>query len=172
LAPCLHRIVEIGISLPIPTPKRVQRSPEIGQGIARHGLRIKDDELVCIGPLIVAGMSGIAVADSVKILLAAMECDMNPARLPGGAGGRHVDIPGLGHAVGAGGLRKGELALIERNQLARKLALVLGVERAINLLKKNPGLIIIAFVDEVILVIGAGETIIHGHLGMARPIVF
>jgi hypothetical protein len=87
-------------------------------------------------------MSGIAVADGVKILLAAVECDMNPARLLGGTDGRHIDIPGLGHAVGAGGLRKGELVLVERNQLARKLALVLGVERAINLLKKDPGLII------------------------------
>lgn len=36
------------------------------------------------------------------------------------------------------------------------------------MLKKNPGLIIIALVDEIILVVGAGEAVIHSHLRMAR----
>lgn len=132
LAPSLNRIIEIRVTPPIPATKRVQRRPEIGQGIAHDGLRIKDDELVGIGPLVISSMAGIAVSDGVKILFAAMECDVHPASLLGGTGCRYIDEARLGHAVGAGGFRKGELALIEREELTRRLALVRGVERTIN----------------------------------------
>jgi hypothetical protein len=36
-------------------------------------------------------------------------------------------------------------------------------------LKNNPRLIIVTLVDEVLLIVGTGETVIHSHLGMACP---
>jgi hypothetical protein len=41
--------------------------------------------MVGVGPFVVAGMPDIAVADRVVVLLAAMQRDMDAARLQGGA---------------------------------------------------------------------------------------
>jgi hypothetical protein len=63
-------------------------------------LWIKDDQVVGVGPFVIPGMPDVAVGDRVMILLAAMQRDMDPAGLQGGAGRGYIDVTGFGQAVG------------------------------------------------------------------------
>ena len=99
LPPGLNGIIEVRVTPPVPASERVEGREGIGGGIADDGLRVKDDQAVGVGPLVIAGMLDVMVLDGFEVLLAAMERDMHAARLLGGARRRNVNIPGLGHAV-------------------------------------------------------------------------
>ena len=58
--------------------------------------------MVGVGPFVIPRMPDVAVPDRVVILLAPMQCDMDPAGLPGCTGGGYVDVTGLGQAVRGG----------------------------------------------------------------------
>ena len=117
MSPGLNGIIEVCVTPPIPTPKRVDGGEGIGRGIADDGLWIEDDQAVGVGPLVIAGMLNVMVLNGFEVLLAAVERDMHAARLLGGTRRRNVDIPGLGHAVGARGFGGRQLPLIECDEL-------------------------------------------------------
>src|SRR5277367_2161240 len=81
----LNSIIEVCVTPPIPAPERVEGREGIGGGIADDGLRIENDHAVGVGPLVIAGMLDVVVLDGFEVLLAAVERDMHPAGLPGGA---------------------------------------------------------------------------------------
>jgi hypothetical protein len=68
LRPTLERIIGAGVSPPIPA------SQWIGRG--RRGLRIKDHDVVRVGPLIDAGFLHELLLDYALILQAAVEYDV------------------------------------------------------------------------------------------------
>jgi hypothetical protein len=78
LSSSLHCVIEVDIATPVPTTVRVERRAEIGHRIARDRLRIEDDQMIGIGPFVIPRMLNVAVRDRIVILLAAMQCDMDP----------------------------------------------------------------------------------------------
>src|SRR5271170_2075991 len=166
LPPGLNGIIEVRVTPPIPAPERVEGCESIGSGIAYDGLRIKDDQAVRVGPLVIAGMLDVMVLNGFEVLLAAVECDMHAAGLLGGTRRRNVNIPGLGHAVGGRGFGRRQLPLIECDELSGKRAAVLGVEGAVYVLENYASLIVVAMVEEVAFIFVAWLTVIDRHLGM------
>src|SRR5260370_1495928 len=168
LAPSLNGIIEVRVTPPIPAPEWVEGREGIGGGVACDGLWIENDQAVRVGPLVIAGMLDVMLLNGFEVLLAAVERDMHAARLLGGTQGRHIDIAGLGHAVGGRGFGRGQLPLIEREELPGKRAAVPTVEGAVNVLENYACLIVVPVVDLVALIFVARQTVIDRHLGMAR----
>ena len=73
---------------------------------------------------------------------------MDPAGLQNGAGRGYIDVTGLGQAVG--GRRDGarEFALVKGEKVARWLVTVPRLQRAIDVLKDDARLIVVAPVYE------------------------
>jgi hypothetical protein len=72
----------------------------IGGRGSRVDLWVKYDDVVGVGPFIVAELGIDVIADIACPLLAAVKDDMNGAALAGGAlaGSRNIDIAGMSHA--------------------------------------------------------------------------
>lgn len=86
------------------------------QDIVRVGLRKEDDQVVCVGPLVVAGVLHVLQADVLPALGAAVEGDVQSTGGAALAALRHVEVAVVVHAISG---RHGEkLGLLEGDESA------------------------------------------------------
>lgn len=75
------------VAPPIPAPLRIER-PQMG----RLGLRIENDQMIVVGPSVVAGLTVEQIADLFCILPAAVKGDVHTTLLPAGTALRNIEI--------------------------------------------------------------------------------